>query len=123
LKKELNQKNEELGQMQQIFEEYQNWRSKIETIEKRMQEENQGWKVQTERLQKENESLQRESLKLVSKCSDLQGKLEKAEKKASTLGTVEEVVCQNCNGSLEESQYLGSSRRGSPEQKEQTPSA
>jgi len=68
-----------------------------------MQEENQRWKKGTESLQRENEKLQKEALKMAQKCGDLAVKLEKAEKKASTLASVEEAVCPQCKESMEES--------------------
>lgn len=106
--------------MQAICQEYTNWRDKIDIIEQKMQEENQRWKKGTESLQRENEKLQKEALKMAQKCADLQGKLEKAEKKASTLAAVEEAVCLQCKESMEESQIMNSSRRHSTENQELT---
>lgn len=47
-----------------MFQEYSNWKTKLETIEQKMKQEVEYWKQSTEKLSRENEKLQRDALKV-----------------------------------------------------------
>ena len=50
--------------MQEMLQEFGQWRSKLETIETKLKDEAQHWKLAAEGLQKENTQLQKEALKM-----------------------------------------------------------
>ena len=79
-----------------MFKEYAVWRSKLETIETRMKDEAQHWRLAAEKLQKENTGLQKEALKMAQDTME-RIKLIKSKdetiSKLQQLGTVEEAIC------------------------------
>ena len=64
LKRQLEQKTEDLGRMEQMFKEYATWRQKLEMIEAKMKQEVEYWKNQAQKSQLENEKIQKELLQL-----------------------------------------------------------
>ncbi|CDW87453.1 UNKNOWN [Stylonychia lemnae] len=120
LQDQLNQKDQEIYKMEQMFKEYSNWKQKLEQIEQKMKQECDYWRSSCEKLQKENEKLQKEAIKITQNLMErtkdieskqitidsLQKKLKQAKSQAVPLDTVEEVVCQSCKNSLEESQIF-----------------
>ena len=59
-----------MGKTEEMFKEYAVWRSKLETIETRMKDEAEHWKIAAEKLQKENTQLQKEALKMTQEIME-----------------------------------------------------
>lgn len=66
----VEEKERELRKTEEMFKEYGAWRSKLETIETKMREEAQHWKIAAENLQRENTKLQKEALKMTQEIME-----------------------------------------------------